>query len=147
MIRRTTSTDPAFAALVRRLDADLRARYGDLQDSYAPHNILTTETAVVAEVDGEGVGCGCFKPWDTEAVELKRMFVAEDRRGTGIGRAIVAALEAWAKELGYRAVVLETGTLQHEAIALYEKVGYRRTPAWGPYVDLPASICMRKDLA
>jgi len=152
VIRRTTSTDADFLALVRRLDADLRDRYGALQDTYAPLNVLVSETVVVAYVDDVPVGCGAFKGFREDddrgeaAVELKRMFVAPEQRGAGIGRAIVAALEAWAKELGYRAMVLETGTLQHEAIALYERAGYQRTEPYGPYVGLDHSICMRKSL-
>ena len=50
------------------------------------------------------------------------------------------------KELGYTSCVLETGTKQHEAIAMYTRLGYERTPPFGPYADLPASVCMRKAL-
>ena len=146
MIRRTTSTDPAFIALVRRLDAELRDRYGALQDIYAPHNVLVSDTVVVAEVEGVAIGCGALKAFDDETVELKRMFVSPERRGAGIGRQLVDALEAWARELGYRAIVLETGTLQREALALYEHAGYMRTEPWGPYIGLDTSICMRKAL-
>lgn len=146
MIKRTTSTDPDFVALVKRLDADLLARYGEVQDMYAPYNILVSDTVVVAYVDGVAVGCGAFKRYGDDAIELKRMFVAHERRGRGIGKAIVAALEEWARELGYAAVVLETGTLQHEAIGLYERAGYQRTEPYGPYIGLEHSICMRKSL-
>ncbi|MEO8702574.1 MAG: GNAT family N-acetyltransferase [Kofleriaceae bacterium] len=146
-IRRTDSADPAFTALVRELDTDLWRRYGDVQAQYAPHNTLAAPLGVVlAELAGAAAGCGAMKRFDDRSIELKRMFVAPDHRRAGVGRAVVAALEAWARELGHARVVLETGTLQHEAIGLYERLGFVRIPAFGPYVDLPASVCMAKPL-
>jgi len=145
-IIRTTAADPAFVALTRELDADLRARYGAAQDAYAVHNVFTCDTAVVARHGDQPVGCGCFKPFDAEAVELKRMFVDPAHRGAGIGRAIVDALETWARELGYRAIVLETGIRQHEAIAMYARLGFAQIPLYGPYVGMELSVCMRKPI-
>jgi GNAT superfamily N-acetyltransferase len=146
-LRRTTSRDSEFRALIARLDRELRGTYGDtVEDTYAQHNLVDTETVVVAALDDVPVGCGCFKAFDAETVELKRFFVDPDRRGAGIGRAVITTLEAWAKELGYRAAVLETGVEQARAIALYEGAGYARILNYGPYVDLPLSICMRKPL-
>ena len=148
-IVRCTTALPEFVELVRGLDADLRGRYGDLQDSYAPHNkVDTIETAVVAREHGEAIGCGCFKahPHGEATIELKRMFVAPAARGRRIGAQIVGALEQWARELGFQAAVLETGDKQHEAIALYTRCGYARIPNFPPYDSLPASVCMRKNL-
>ena len=146
-LRRTSGNDPDFIALTRRLDAELRAQYGDAQAQYAPYNLVDTDTAVVVTIDDVPAGCGCFKRFDDEAIELKRMFVDPARRGTGVGRALVGELERWATELGYRAAVLETGVEQHAAIALYERSGYTRIPLYGPYVGMDLSICMRKQLA
>jgi GNAT superfamily N-acetyltransferase len=144
-LARTTSRDPDFIALRDRLDAELRERYGDLQDLYAPHNVFVCETVIVGYLDGVPVACGCFKAYDG-AAELKRMYVAPQRRGARLGREIVAALEAWAGELGFREMVLETGNLQPEAVTLYERCGYERTASYGVYVDMPTSICMRKPI-
>lgn len=147
-IRRTTGDDADFIALTRALDAELRAEYGGaVQEQYAPFNRVETETAVVVYADGAPVGCGCFKPFDGTAVELKRMYVSPAQRGTGVGRAVLAELEQWASALGYVAVVLETGTRQARAIAMYERCGYQRIPLYGPYVGMEYSICMRKPLA
>lgn len=146
-LRRTTGRDDDFVALTRHLDAELRATYGEAQAAYAPHNLVETETAVVATIDDVPVGCGCFKRVDAETVELKRFFVDPARRGAGIARAVIAELEAWAREHGYRAAILETGVEQHAAIALYERAGYARIPPYGPYVGMALSICMRKPLA
>lgn len=148
-IVRCTTAAPDFVELVRGLDADLRDRYGAIQDSYAPHNkVERIETAVVALEHGRAVGCGCFKahPHGEATVELKRMYVVPAARGRRIGAQIVGALEQWARELGFGAAVLETGDQQHEAIALYTRCGYTWTPNFPPYDSLPASVCMQKHL-
>ena len=147
-LERTPVDHPAAVALVRALDHDLWQRYPEEQALYAAFNKLPPTTRfVVAYQDGEAVGCGAFRPMEEGGmVELKRMFVREDQRGAGIGRAIVETLEAWAAEEGHRIMRLETGPRQPEAIALYEKLGYRRIPNYGPYADLTLSICMEKTL-
>ena len=148
-VQRTISSDPRLAALIADLDRDLQSRYGAVQALYAPHNAVKDETQpFVIAVDGGGtaIACGSFRPHDDGAVEIKRMFVAPAARRRGVARAVIAELEAWARERGFTAAILETGDRQAEAIALYERCGYTRIPAFGPYVGLPASVCMRKTL-
>lgn len=147
LIVRCTTGTPQFQELVRGLDADLQGRYGEVQTLYSPHNkVAEIETAVLALEDGRAVGCGCFKLHAPETIELKRMYVTPEARGRRIAAQIVGALEAWARELGHTTAVLETGNLQHEAVALYTRCGYERTPCFPPYDELPASICMKKAL-
>jgi GNAT superfamily N-acetyltransferase len=149
-IVRTTGTDPAFVELTRRLDAELWERYGDIQAAYAPHNVIVVDHVVLAYLAGEAepIGCGCFKAFEAAepTVELKRMYVARERRGSRVGRAIVDALCEWARELGHAAIVLETGDRQPEAVRLYEGCGFSRIPNFGPYVHLANSLCFRKPL-
>ena len=76
--------------------------------------------------------------------ELKRMFVHEDARGTGLGRALLAAVESAAAERGIPLLRLETGEPQAAAIRLYERWGFVRIPPFGEYVHDPTSICMEK---
>jgi len=70
------------------------------------------------------------------AVEVKRMYVAPTARRGGLARLMLAHLEATARTAGADVIVLETGTAQPEAMALYESAGYRRLeaplPAAGP---------------
>lgn len=133
--------------LVTELDADLRHRNGDVMDIYDQHNIIEQiDTVVIAYKDDVPAGCGCFKSYDDEAVEVKRMFVKLEARGKGISRKILTELEHWAKELGYAYTVLETGNNQTEALSLYRKSGYEETPAYGVYANLPDSICFKKKL-
>lgn len=144
---RTTSANPHFRTLVNQLDAELRLMYAELMDTYDQHNIIEhNDTVVIAYLDDQPVGCGCFKPFDAEAVELKRMFVHPDARGKGISKLIINELETWAGELGFTRTVLETGIKNIDAQHLYHKSGYVDIPRYGPYVHLESSICMGKHL-
>jgi putative acetyltransferase len=144
---RTNSDDPDFRKLVNELDADLRHRNGDMMDIYDQHNIIEhNNTVVIAYLNNEPSGCGCFKPYDAESVEIKRMFVRSVARGNGISKLVLTELETWARDLGFTYTVLETGSLQTEALALYNKAGYLPIPQYGPYVGLPDSVCFKKQL-
>jgi GNAT superfamily N-acetyltransferase len=101
---------------------------------------------LVAAHDGRPIGCGGVCRYDDETAELRRMYVAPEARGNGVSRRVLTALEAEARSLGYRALRLETGDRQHEAIGLYTSAGFSRIPAYGPYVDDPRSICFEKEL-
>ena len=149
MIRfvRTNYLDPDFQSLVVMLDEDLFIRYPVILSEYAPLNkVENLQTVVVAYQDEEPVGCGCFRHYDASTVEVKRMFVKGNKRGLGIASGILKELEKWAKELSYQTVVLETGSLQHEALALYRKSGYADIETYPPYVGMSDSICFRKSL-
>ena len=49
-------------------------------------------------------------------------------------------------ELGYRRMILETGALLKESCARYKKLGFEVIPNYGPYVNMPESLCMARDL-
>jgi GNAT superfamily N-acetyltransferase len=74
------------------------------------------------------------------------MFVRPEARGNRISTLVLTELEAWAKELGFTATVLETASKQVEAQSVYQKSGYERVANYGPYVDLPYSFCYKKQL-
>lgn len=144
---RTTSENPDFRALVQLLDQDLARRDGAEHAFYAQFNkIDKINHAVVAYRADEPVGCGAVKEFEASEMEVKRMFVQPAHRGTGVAPAVLAALEGWARELGYAACVLETGKKQPEAIRLYEKSGYAHTPNYGQYIGVENSVCLRKEL-
>lgn len=146
-LKRTDCTNDDFQYLVSQLDKDLWARYPEEQGVYHGFNKITgIDTVVIAYRDNVPVGCGCFKPFGEEGVEIKRMYVEPAARGKGIAFSILRELEQWASELGYRYTVLETGVGQPEAIALYHKSGYSVTDNYPPYIGMPSSICFRKDL-
>jgi GNAT superfamily N-acetyltransferase len=83
---------------------------------------------------------------DPATAEVKRMYVEPDRRGTGVGRAVLSSLEAAATQLGARRLVLETGIHQEAAIALYLGAGFTQTDCWGEYTTSPTSVCYERNL-
>jgi putative acetyltransferase len=141
-------TDPSnmdFKALVKHLDAELQAIYKEEYEFFGPLNTLgAIRHVVLAYEEGRPAGCGAMKPYDPVTMELKRMFSVSIFRGRGIGGRMLEELENWARELGYERCVLETGVKQSEAIRLYEKSAYRRTPKYPPYEHSASSICFEK---
>lgn len=92
---------------------------------------------VVVSVDGEPVACGAVKVIAPGVGSLKRMWVADAMRGLGVGRRVLTALEAQARELGLRTLRLETNRALPEAIALYRSAGYAEVAPFNadPYAD------------
>ena len=147
-LRRTTSDNPDFQALVVLLDQDLAARDGDQHVFYAQFNKLgKISNVVVAYQHGQPVGCGAFREHSPGEVEVKRMYVLPSHRGQGIAQAVLTELERWAKESNYAACVLETGQKQPEAIRLYQRSGYTPIPNYGQYAGVENSVCMRKPIS
>lgn len=144
---RTDSTNTDFQKLVALLDADLKIRDGDDHSFYSQFNTITDLKQVVLIYENKiAIACGSFKKFSEKTVEIKRMFVVEDRRGRGIAQQILNELEKWAAELNYDSSILETGKNQPEAIRLYEKSGFIRIPNYGQYEHIENSVCMKKNI-
>jgi putative acetyltransferase len=142
---RTDSDHPDFIALVKLLDTDLAIRDGADHSFYAQFNkIDKIKYVVLAYEDENPLGCGAIKAFDEDAMEVKRMYVAQGNRGKGIASQILTELEKWTQELGYKKCVLETGKKQPEAIALYKKNGYKIIPNYGQYAGVENSVCFEK---
>lgn len=146
-ILRTTSEDKDFIDLVKELDAYLKITDGDEHDFYNQFNgIESLQHVVVAYANNKPVGCGAFKSYDETSVEVKRMYLKPENRGTGIASEILNELEVWAKEIGNKRTVLETGKRQVEAVKFYIRSGYLRIPNYGQYVNMDNSCCFEKIL-
>ncbi len=146
-LNRTTGTDKDFIQLVQLLDADLAIRDGADHAFYNQFNQSShLQQVLVAYLDGQPVACGALKPFDATGMEVKRMFTLPQHRSKGFAARVLAALEAWASELGYRKCILETGRQQPEAIALYRKCGYKIITNYGPYAGIDNSVCFEKIL-
>lgn len=146
-ITKTTSENSDFINLIAELDKSLWERYPELKSNYWGNNILEINpNVVIIYLENEAVACGCFKKYDKETIEIKRMFVSPKARGLGLAQRILQELELWAGELGYSFSVLETLYKQQEAIGLYQKVGYSIVENYEPYVGLKDSICMKKGI-
>jgi DNA-binding MarR family transcriptional regulator/GNAT superfamily N-acetyltransferase len=90
---------------------------------------------LVATLHDEPVGCAALKFHGKTPAEVKRMWVAPSVRGLGLGRRLLAELEAQATAHRVRTLRLETNGALTEAIALYRAAGYREVPAFNdePY--------------
>lgn len=98
---------------------------GDALVADAPTMRSPTGAFLVARSDADVVACGAIRRHDERTGELKRMWVHADWRGAGLGRRMLTELELVAADLGYRRVVLDTNATLTEAIAMYERHGYR----------------------
>jgi len=147
------AASPDACALIAALDRDLIARYPGLPTNGIQEQGFEERGGVFAVGRVGGVGgaagvaaaCGAFRPWEG-AAEIKRMFVGHEFRGRGFGRAMLRFLESEAGRRGFTRAVLETGTRQHEAIAMYEQEGWVKIPQFGPYLTAQMSVCYGKGL-
>ena len=144
---RTNSENKHFIKLVKELDDYLKITDGDEHDFYNQfNNIDVLEHVVVLFVDDVAVRCGAIKKFNEDAMEVKRMYVSPENRGTGIAQQIITELEIWAAALGYKSCVLETGKRQIEAVKFYHKCNYQVIPNYGQYAVMENSICFEKVL-
>ena len=90
---------------------------------------------LIARLHSRPVGCGGLKLHADAACEIKRMWVAPEVRGLGVGRRLLTELEVLARGNGARVARLETNRSLKEAIQLYRSSGYREVPAFNdePY--------------
>jgi putative acetyltransferase len=147
-LHRTDSDNPDFQSLVRLLDEYLAEKDGAEHSYYAQFNKLDKiRHVVVVYNDEEPIGCGAFKQYDEQTVEIKRMFVHSDFRGQRVGKLILSELEIWAGELKFAECILETGWKQIEAVRLYQRSGYEIIPNYDQYIGVENSVCLRKILS
>jgi putative acetyltransferase len=146
-LKLTDNSDKDFIALTRQLDNDLDNRYGEVQNIYNKFNkLIDVDKVIVAYSSEIPAGCGSYKKYNTETVEIKRMFVKPEFRGTGVAKLIYDELEKLAFDAGYTKAILETGVKQMEAIRFYTKLGYSVIDNYEQYIGLENSVCMGKDL-
>ncbi|HEX4415598.1 MAG TPA: GNAT family N-acetyltransferase [Lacipirellulaceae bacterium] len=149
-VRREDILSPTAQLLIHSLNSELESRYPEEGANFFrldPDEVAAGRGGFfVAYADGHPVGCGAIRWIDSDAAEIKRMYVARGNRGGGIGGKILAELEAEAARLGIRRIVLETGPRQPEAIAIYKRAGFAEIPLFGEYVDPRYSLCMAKNV-
>jgi GNAT superfamily N-acetyltransferase len=145
--QKKSGDDPDFASLVSHLDAYLAEKDGRDHEFYNQYNgISGINYALVYYFEEKPVACGAIKEFGKDAMEVKRMFTLPEYRGKGIAGELLAELESWAKELGAKRIVLETGKKQVEAVSLYERSGFGRIPNYGQYIGIKTSMCFEKPL-
>ncbi|WP_299107029.1 GNAT family N-acetyltransferase [uncultured Winogradskyella sp.] len=146
-IVRSNSENKDFIFLVKQLDAYLKTTDGDEHEFYNQFNSINTlKHVVIAYLDGQPSGCGAFKHFNDNSVEVKRMFTTTEARGKAIATQILTELECWANELNYSSCVLETGVRQKEAIQFYKKNDYQIITNYGQYKGVENSLCFEKKI-
>lgn len=143
---RTPEDTAEVAGLMRAFVAWLRVRYRDRLwqvEEYFREPAWSEELAALAEryaapagamllarLDGRPAGCVAFRTVAPGVCEMKRLFVAPDAHGRGIGRRLCMRLIALARERGFATMRLDAGDLQPEALALYRALGFAEIPCW-----------------
>ena len=91
----------------------------------------------VAYLHDEAIGCGAVKHHHGAPAELKRMWIAPQARGLGLGRRLLETLESCAKQAGAEVAHIETSAVLTEALALYRSAGWVEVPAFNeePFAD------------
>ncbi|MEA2322217.1 MAG: hypothetical protein QOD81_2067 [Solirubrobacteraceae bacterium] len=126
--------EPPASDLLAAMIDELHATYGGRIDAPGSPTATPAEmgpphgTFLVGFEGGEPVCGGGVKRLGDGLAEIKRMYVVPHARSRGLARALLAALEAAARDLGYERVRLDTGARQPHARALYEAEGYRSIP-------------------
>jgi len=106
-IVRTNSNNSDFIALVKSLDDYLKTTDGDEHEFYNQFNAIhILQYVIVAYIENTPVGCGAFKTYNGDTVEIKRMYVKPSARKQGLAKTILSALENWSLEIGYKQALL-----------------------------------------
>ncbi|MHB1327208.1 MAG: bifunctional helix-turn-helix transcriptional regulator/GNAT family N-acetyltransferase [Gemmatimonadales bacterium] len=114
------------------------------EEGFDPDRVLPTDdndlrpphgAVMIATIDGDLVACASLKTIAPGVGYLKRMWVDGRMRGLGVGRRLLAAMEAEARKLGMSTLRLETNRALTEAIRMYDRSGFARIPAFNaePY--------------
>lgn len=143
-----TSIDPEPAdstesrLLIAELEAELDGAYPpESQHGYGIDKLITEGVHFfIVRSDGLAAGCGGVQLFGSEYGELKRMFIRPAFRGRGLGRLLIGLLAEHTRGHDVPLLRLETGILQHEAIRLYEGMGFYQIPPFGAYRLDPNSV-------
>lgn len=93
-------------------------------------------TVFIARENGRAIGMGALRRHADGVAEVKRMYTLPSHQGRGVGRMILAHIEALARSEGFTRLVLETGSNFDAALHVYRTAGF--APC-GPVLDYPPS--------
>ncbi len=149
VFRPADAAAPPASVLIEAMIAELVDLYGRIDGpgtpSATPADLAPPAGGYLVGWDGpDAVAGGGFKRLDATTAEIKRMYIVPARRGGGLGRALLSALEAAARSAGYTRVRLDTGVHQAVARGLYERSGYVAIPDYN--ANPHASYWGEKDL-
>jgi GNAT superfamily N-acetyltransferase len=155
-IQRIDYDDPRAVAIRAAMDVEMGELYGGVSRDTPPEMGRLIEIALtvhpeqmvatVGAFDGDTlVGHAALRPFES-SLEVKRVIVLPEYRGLGISKRLMAELEVIARERGVTSLILQTGNLQAEAIALYLRIGYTPIDRFGAYEPIPFFLCYGKTL-
>ncbi len=143
------SPDSADAvALITELEAHLDPLYpAESRHGYSVEKLLRQRVSFfVVRENGVLIGCGGVQFFGTDYGEIKRMYIRPQFRGLGFARLMLDHLSEYTRSNGINVLRLETGIHQHEAIALYERAGFRSISPFGEYNPDPLSKFYEKQI-
>jgi GNAT superfamily N-acetyltransferase len=155
-VERLPITHPDAQLLVEEVQQEYVARYGGRDRSALSSSDLEPPAGAfyVAYLDGTPVATGAWRfrndvsrLGSDRPAEIKRMYVAPAARRRGLARRMLEHLEESARAAGAAVMILETGTAQPEAMALYVAAAYEPVEPFGLYRDSPRNRCYGRRLA
>ena len=147
---RTKTELISLAALLRAyagaLNIDLRPQGFEQELAALPGPYAPPGGELLLAKRGDHVlGCIGLKPLEPGVAEIKRLFVREQARGLGVGKALIEAIIRTARELGYAEIKLDTLPQMQSAIALYQAAGFKPIAPYGSHA-YPGLVCFGKSL-
>ncbi len=127
------ATISLFYEYAKSLNIDLSFQDFDTEMASMPgkYSPPTGELLLARNTSGEAIGCGALRPLGPNGVcEIKRLYVAQSGRGTGVGKALAKAIVATARKLRYSEMRLDTLPTMIAAIGLYQSLGFVDIPAY-----------------
>jgi GNAT superfamily N-acetyltransferase len=142
-----TATAALFRAYARSLEIDLAHQGFDAELAALPGVYGPPDGEILLAKRADHVlGCIALKPLAPPRVaEIKRLFVREQMRGIGVGKALVGAVIDTARALGYDEIKLDTLPQMQGAIALYKACGFAPIAPYGSH-PYPGLLCLGKTL-
>jgi putative acetyltransferase len=141
-----TATAAMFRAYAQSLEIDLTPQ-GFMQEVDAlPGDYGPPGGEILLAKRGDHVlGCIALKPLESRIAEIKRLYVRDQARRIGVGKALVEAAVDTARRLGYREIKLDTLPQMAGAIALYRQYGFTPIPPYGSH-PYPGLVTLGKKL-
>lgn len=134
-------------ALLRQSDEVAAHLYpGEFRRPITPEALAKPGIHLLVARQETAIGCCALFERGDGTAELKRMIVGAALRGKGVGAALLAGAEAVARHVGLHTVMLEVGTRNTEAQALYRRAGYEPCEPFSPYQATSISLFLSRCL-